>query len=337
MTMQAAEGATTTTEGTAAPAKSEFASELVPTAHDDLMAAVKEARAANGETVETVEGAEVVAEPAKEDKPPKVDETADTLSALERKIRAREKDRAKTVEIEKRAAEIAQREEAAKRQIGEVEQLKKQLTEQMNAFQANPLEYLQKNGVDREKIAESFVKSGTPEYQLAQKLEASERKLDKVMKYLEHREQLEAQSKEEASRQSAQQSRKRAEADFMKECSSDVAPNLHRVAELTGQGEAYIISKADRVAEWFKQETGAYPSFTEIAEYLEHEASTKLTGLGVKLQSPKSAGKPKATTRTLSAERSSERRSADKPSADLSAAELQAEMIRAVAEARRAG
>lgn len=328
-----------------------------PTLHERMIAAAKatkEAVDAGKVTEDAVKegaeaGAAVEAEPAAEDaKEPKEakDEKAkaepaadeNPIARIQREMRAREKARTIELEAQMHREEVEREREAFKQQQAAFDRDRQQLASMLEQFKTDPLKFVETQGYDRDKLAEHFVNAGKPEHQLAQKLEAQERQIQQLVEFIKNDREQRAQQETVAQQQAREQAERASERKFIAEFASpEKAPSLHAVAKISRQGEKYIVERANEVAAWFKAETGKYPSWETLAEYLEQQAAADLkeNGGGAQAKAPKPAGKSTATTRTLSQGMSDERRSAVKPLQDMTKAERLAAMEQAARDARR--
>lgn len=272
---------------------------------------------------------------AKEEPPP-ADENP--IARIRREMRAREK--ARTIELEAQMhREEVEREKTQFQQEREAfAAQQKQLTQMFEQFKSNPFEFAEAQGLNKDKLAEQFANLGKPEQVLAQKLEAQERQIAQLVEYIKTSEQNRMQQETAAQQQAREQAERASERKFITDFASpEKAPSLHTIAKISRQGEKYIVERANEVAAWFKAETGKYPSWETLAEYLEQQAADDLKQNvgGAQAKAPKPAGKSTATTRTLSQEMSGERRSAEKPLQAMSKTERLAAMEQAARDARR--
>lgn len=342
----------TQTNGAAAPATAapDFTPSKPATLQERMVSAAKATKAAvdegKPEAEAIVEGVAAADEPApaeaaeaKEAKTKPDGKTVadeNPIARIRREMRSREK--ARSIEIEAtQKREAVERDAAAfQKQQQEFQQQQQRFAQMMQKFQENPMEALEQNGWNREKLAEHFANSGKPEHAMAQQLEALKLENQRIIQHLQQTEEQRARAETAAQQQAREQAERTAERKFVTDFASpDKTPNLHHVAKISRQGERYIVSRANEVADWFKAETGKYPSWDVLADYLEQQASEDLKEVGVPSKAPKPAGKSTATTRTLSQEMSGERRSAVKPLQELSKSERLAAMEQAARDARR--
>jgi len=326
-----------------------------PTLHERMIAAAKatkEAVDAGKVTEEAVnEGAEAgaevekvepTAEEAKEPKEAKAkaEPAADEnpIARIQREMRAREKARTIELEAQMHREEVEREREAFKQQQAAFDRDRQQLASMLDQFKTDPLKFVETQGYDRDKLAEHFVNAGKPEHQLAQRLEQQEQQIKQLVEFIRNSEEQRTQQETAAQQQAREQAERASERKFIADFASpDKAPNLHTAAKISRQGEKYIVERANEVAAWFKAETGKYPSWETLAEYIEQQAAEELKEFlgGAQSKAPKSAGKSTATTKTLSQEMSGERRSATKPLQDMTKAERLAAMEQAARDARR--
>lgn len=266
------------------------------------------------------------AKPAKED-------VENPIARIQREMRAREKARTIELEAERIREEVEQRASQFDAREKAFAAREAQFQKMMEQFQADPMAAFEANGWNKDKLAEHFAKAGTPEHALRQQLETQGRELAELKQFLTQDLQTRQQREAEQRQQAAQRQRVETEDNFIRtHINPESTPNLIAVAELSGQSREHIVTKADKVADWYKQETGKYPSLEELASYLELEAAEAVAKIrGGKVSPPHSAGKAKATTRTLSQGLSSERRSAPKPARD----QTKGERLEAMREAAR--
>lgn len=355
MTEAATQTNGTTTNGAAhAPTEAPTAGKA-PSLRDRMVAAAKGAQSAveKGKLTEEAvnEGAEAGAElggepeaaekdpkEAKAKKEPQGEPEENPIARIQREMRAREKARGIELEASKKkeendriAADLKQREDKLAQQT-------QQLTQMLDQFKAEPFKFLETQGYDRAKLAEHFANDGKPEHALGQRIDALEKQNKQLIEFIQQNEQTRQKNEADAQAQRYKDAESAAEQRFLADhATPEKTPSLHRVAKLSRQGNRYIVERANEVGAWFRSETGKYPSWETLAEYLEKEAADdlKADAGGAQEKAPKSAGKSTATTRTLSLETSGERRSATKPLQDMSKSERLAAMEQAARDAQR--
>ena len=346
------------TNGAAAPAAPDMTPSKPATLHERLVAAAKATKAAADEgkgvddaVAEGVAKADAEVEPAADDakapaaKEPKKEPEENPIARIQREMRAREKARSIELEATKLREAAAAEAAALKEQQAAFQRDRQQLSSMLEQFRADPVKFAEQNGISRDKLAEDWANQGKPEHQIAQRLEAQEQTIQKLIAHIQQSEQQRQQQETAAQQQQREAAERAAERRFISDYAApEKAPNLHKVAqkvaELTRQGNdgavRFIVDRANAVADWFKAETGKYPSWDVLADYLEQEATSDLAkDGGAQSKAPKPAGKSTATTRTLSQEMSGERRSAVKPLQELSKSERLAAMEQAARDARR--
>ena len=299
----------------------------------ELIAAAEAAK--RGEDPEAAEVAEKAVPAAGEPAPEKPAENS--IAALKKKMKDREKEHAVKLELERTRQSLQQQQQQAQKDAEETQRLKQELQQQLTTFKQNPLQFLETVGFDKDKLADHFVKAGTPEHALKLELDQTKGQVSELVQYLKQRdEQAQVQQQQQREQQLAQR-REQANRDFLAKASVEVAPFLHQTAEVSGRGAEYIISEADKVADWYADQNGGkYPPWEDIIHYLEDRESEKWSKYGAKPRAQANGGQRKPQ-KTLSPGMSSERRAAPVPFAELSPEDRRRELVRVAEEAKRTG
>lgn len=265
-------------------------------------------------------------EPAKaegEDDEPK------TISELQKVLKRREKEREFQVQAAQAKRELEQ-------QMAEVAALRAEI-ERERAFYAElrtkPIEAIRKSGWNPDELILSLAKAGTPEGQLAARLEEEAR----ARQTLEQRLQEMAQRDEERQKQAALQAQeagiRAAEQRFVGFVNDpEVCPTLSRLFK--GR-EHVIVAEGHRVAREYHSRTGQIPNERDIAEFLESEWAE--SGSSTTSQVGKAPQRRAASSATVSPSEASERRTVAKNLAEMSdddrIREAKAAAIKAIKEA----
>lgn len=244
------------------------------------------------------------------DKEPPAEEPAQTASEIQRVLKEREARRDAQREIaEMRAAAHAEAAEA-KRLRAEIEQERAFYAE----LRTKPIDAIRKSGWNPDDLILSLAKAGTPEGQLAERLEAESRARagleNQLKEFLTRDEQRQRQAADAANEASIQAAEQRFLGFTQNE---ETCPTL---ARLFKGREHVIIAEGHRVARAYHAKTGQIPNERDIAEYLESEWA--VNGSATTTPAGKAPQRRASGSASVTPAEASERRTVAKSVADMS-------------------
>lgn len=251
------------------------------------------------------------------------------IPRLARAMREREQRQAARDEGERAKAELATMRQELQQSLAEAKQAREEAARELARLQdlkRDPIRGIKELGWEPKDLVNRVVTHDTPE---GQRLAAYEQRLEQIQaENAELKAWREQQVREHQQRQQWYQQTQRQDVE-----QKFIATVKEQCPTLSALPEHVVVAWGDRVADEYREKTGQVASLTDIAQYLEHEAKTRLG----RATQPAGAKPPstKAKPRTLTNAEGSERRSAPKPVREMTPTEEHAFLVAAANEALR--